>query len=70
VAPLPGTVARVRVAVGDQVTAGDALVAIEAMKMEHEIRSPASGIVAELHVAPGDQVEAGRLLAVVDDKEG
>ncbi len=70
VAPLPGTVARVRVAVGDQVTAGDALVAIEAMKMEHEIRAPATGVVAELHVAPGDQVEAGRLLAVVDDKEG
>ncbi|MGA2520310.1 MAG: biotin carboxylase N-terminal domain-containing protein [Acidimicrobiales bacterium] len=66
VAPLPGTVVKVTVAVGDTVAAGDTLVAIEAMKMEHEVRAPSAGRVTELHVAAGEQVEAGRLLAVVD----
>jgi len=68
VAPLPGTVVKVAVAAGDLVAAGDTLVAIEAMKMEHEVRAPAAGTVAEVHVAPGDQVEAGRLLVVVHEE--
>jgi acetyl/propionyl-CoA carboxylase alpha subunit len=67
VAPLPGTVVKVAVEVGDAVAAGDTLVAIEAMKMEHEVRAPSAGTVAEVHVAPGEQVEAGRLLVVVDE---
>jgi len=67
VAPLPGTVVKVRVAVGDTVAAGDTLVTIEAMKMEHEVRAPADGRVAEVDVAAGDQVEAGRVLVVVED---
>ena len=66
VAPLPGTVVKVAVAVGDPVTAGDTLVAIEAMKMEHEVRAPSDGTVTEVHVAAGEQVEAGRLLVVID----
>jgi len=66
VAPLPGTVVKVAVAVGDPVTAGDTLVAIEAMKMEHEVRAPSEGTVTEVHVTAGEQVEAGRLLVVVD----
>ncbi len=73
VAPLPGTVVKVGVAVGDLVAAGDTLVAIEAMKMEHEVRATVDGTVAEVHVAPGDQVEAGRLLVVIhepDDEPG
>jgi propionyl-CoA carboxylase alpha chain len=65
VAPLPGTVVKVAVAVGDPVNAGDTLVAIEAMKMEHEVRAPAEGTVTEVHVTAGEQVEAGRLLVVV-----
>ena len=68
VAPLPGTVVKVHVAAGDLVAAGDTLLAIEAMKMEHEIRAPAAGRVREVDVAAGDQVEAGRLLAVVDEE--
>jgi propionyl-CoA carboxylase alpha chain len=67
VAPLPGTVVRVHVAAGDQVAAGDTLLAIEAMKMEHEIRAGHGGIVAEIAVVAGDQVEAGRLLVVIND---
>jgi propionyl-CoA carboxylase alpha chain len=72
VAPLPGTVVKVAVAAGDPVSAGDTLVAIEAMKMEHEVRSPSDGIVTEVHVAAGEQVDAGRLLVVIDgpDRNG
>jgi propionyl-CoA carboxylase alpha chain len=66
-APLPGTVVKVAVARGDLVAAGDTLVAIEAMKMEHEVRAPTGGTVAEVHVYEGDQVEAGRLLVVIDE---
>ncbi|HLN41788.1 MAG TPA: biotin carboxylase N-terminal domain-containing protein [Acidimicrobiales bacterium] len=66
VAPLPGTVVKVAVAAGDLVAAGDTLVAIEAMKMEHEVRAPSEGTVTEVHVTAGEQVEAGRLLVVVD----
>jgi acetyl/propionyl-CoA carboxylase alpha subunit len=70
VAPLPGTVVKVSVAVGDRVGAGDALIAIEAMKMEHEVRAVTAGTVSEVHVAAGEQVEAGRLLVVIDSEDG
>jgi acetyl/propionyl-CoA carboxylase alpha subunit len=56
--PVPGTVTHVAVAPGDAVEAGDALVVLEAMKMEHTIRADADGVVAEVHVAVGQSVEA------------
>ena len=68
VAPLPGTVVKVHVAAGDSVKAGDTLLAIEAMKMEHEVLAPVSGTVAEVHVSGGEQVDAGRLLVVVHEE--
>jgi propionyl-CoA carboxylase alpha chain len=68
-APMPGTVVRLGVAVGDQVAAGQALLWLEAMKMEHVISAPAAGIVAELPVAAGQQVEVGSVLAVVKPEE-
>jgi biotin carboxyl carrier protein len=61
-------VVKVHVAAGDLVAAGDTLLAIEAMKMEHEVRAPSAGRVREVDVAAGDQVEAGRLLVVVDEE--
>ena len=67
VAPLPGTIVRVMVEPGDTVSAGDVLVAIEAMKMEHEVHAGHGGVVAEIAVSKGDQVESGRLLVVVKD---
>ncbi len=61
-APMPGVVLSVRAAVGDTVTAGQTLVVLEAMKMEHHINAPADGVVAELPVAEGDQVDNGAVL--------
>ena len=66
-APMPGNVVRVDVAVGDAVRAGQPLLALEAMKMEHEIVAPADGRVAELPVAVGMQVDAGTLLAAIEE---
>jgi len=63
--PLPGTVVRVDVALGDAVRAGDPLVVLEAMKMEHTIRAPHDGVVTELDVSVGSQVETGAVLVVV-----
>jgi propionyl-CoA carboxylase alpha chain len=68
-APMPGTVARLGVATGDPVLAGQPLLWLEAMKMEHVISAPAAGIVAELPVAVGQQVEVGSVLAVVKPEE-
>jgi propionyl-CoA carboxylase alpha chain len=68
-APMPGTVVRMAVALGDRVTAGQPLLWLEAMKMQHRIDAPADGVVTELGVATGDQVEVGRVLAVVSAEE-
>jgi propionyl-CoA carboxylase alpha chain len=67
-APLPGVVADVRVAPGDRVEAGDVLLVLVAMKMEHAVRAPAAGKVAELRARVGDQVEAGHVLAVIEEE--
>ena len=50
VAPMPGKVIRVLVNAGDEVAAGQALLIIEAMKMEHQVVSPTTGVVAEVFV--------------------
>lgn len=65
-APMPGSVVRLSVAVGDRVEAGQVLVVLEAMKMEHAVHAGATGMVVEIDVAEGDQVETGRVLAVVE----
>ncbi len=69
-APMPGGVVRVAVAAGDRVEAGQVLVVLEAMKMEHTVHAGASGTVAEVDVTEGDQVETGRLLVVVEPDAG
>ncbi len=68
-APMPGTVVRTGATVGDRVAAGQPLLWLEAMKMEHTIFAPVAGIVAELPVAAGQQVEVGSVLAVVKPEE-
>ncbi|MEU9085732.1 biotin carboxylase N-terminal domain-containing protein [Streptomyces sp. NPDC048357] len=72
-APMPGTVTVVKVAVGDKVTAGQSLLVVEAMKMEHVISAPHAGTVTELDVTPGTTVAMDQVLAVVtpdEDEEG
>ena len=69
IAPMQGTVGSVEVSLGQEVLAGDLLLVMEAMKMEHEIRAPASGVVARLAVAAGDTVWDGHVLAVIDERE-
>lgn len=68
-APMPGTVTVVKVAVGDEVTAGQSLLVVEAMKMEHVISAPHAGTVSELDVTPGSTVAMDQVLAVVTPAE-
>jgi 3-methylcrotonyl-CoA carboxylase alpha subunit len=64
--PMPGVVTRVLVAAGDQVTKGQPLVAIEAMKMEHVIRSPGSGRIKSVLTRPGEMVNGGVALVEIE----
>jgi biotin carboxyl carrier protein len=66
---MPGGVVRVLAAAGDTVTAGQPLVVLEAMKMEHTIAAPVGGTVAGVSVVPGDQVDTGQVLVVVEGDE-
>jgi len=64
-APLPGAVGRVLVVPGQRVDAGELLMTLEAMKLEHPVQAPAAGVVAELPVSAGAQVTTGTVLAVL-----
>jgi propionyl-CoA carboxylase alpha chain len=64
-APMPGSVVRLAVALGDSVTAGQPVLWLEAMKMQHQINAPTDGVIAELPVTQGQQVDVGAVLAVV-----
>jgi len=66
IAPMPGKVIELRVAEGDTVQAGQVLLIMEAMKMEHTVTAPHDGSVTTVSVAAGDQVDADALLAVVE----
>jgi propionyl-CoA carboxylase alpha chain len=70
VAPMPGAVTAVHVAVGDHVEAGQTLLVLEAMKMQHPVVATATGVVRSLDVVPGAQVDAGTVLAVIEQEEG
>jgi acetyl-CoA carboxylase biotin carboxylase subunit len=67
VAPMPGKVVKVLVEAGTQVPAGAALVVLEAMKMEHTVRTQVAGTVSEIYVKIGQQVDGDHLLAVVSE---
>ncbi|QCI94461.1 acetyl/propionyl/methylcrotonyl-CoA carboxylase subunit alpha [Novosphingobium sp. EMRT-2] len=69
-APMPGKVISVDVAVGDTVAKGQKLLVLEAMKMEHALTAPFDGTVAELTVSAGAQVQVEALLVRVDKEEG
>jgi propionyl-CoA carboxylase alpha chain len=67
--PVPGRVVRLLVEAGATVAAGDPLLIVEAMKMEHEIVAPHAGPLIELRVGEGAQVETGTVLAVIGDED-
>ncbi|WP_375497346.1 acetyl/propionyl/methylcrotonyl-CoA carboxylase subunit alpha [uncultured Jatrophihabitans sp.] len=66
-APMPGSIAQVAVAVGDHVFAGQPILWLEAMKMRHQVNAPADGVVTELPVGVGQQIDIGAVLAVVTE---
>jgi biotin carboxyl carrier protein len=63
---MPGKVVRITAMVGSEVEAGQAVIVIEAMKMQNELKSPRKGILKKLSVAEGAAVEAGQVLAEVE----
>jgi len=70
IAPMPGLIVRVHVAAGDTVQAGQGVVVMEAMKMENELRAPASGVVKAIHATPGVAVEKGSVLVEFEPQAG
>lgn len=67
-APMPGSVVRLGVAgVGDAVAAGQPILWLEAMKMEHQVSAPVAGVLSALPVSVGSQVDVGTVLAVVEE---
>ncbi len=69
VAPMPGQVLKIHVAVGAAVNTDHPVITLEAMKMEHAVESPRAGRLTELVVAEGDQVTRGQTLGIVDDAD-
>ncbi|GLP73914.1 acetyl/propionyl-CoA carboxylase subunit alpha [Mycobacterium antarcticum] len=69
-APMPGAVTTIAASVGDRVTTGQALIWLEAMKMEHTIAAPTDGVLAELNVTAGQQVDVGFVMARIEKPEG
>ncbi|MBO0843371.1 MAG: biotin/lipoyl-binding protein, partial [Nocardioides sp.] len=68
-APMPGSVVAVHAEEGEYVTAGQRLLVLEAMKMQHTISAPADGVLTKVNVKAGSQVGAGEVLAVVEESE-
>ena len=68
VAPMPGKVIQVVVAAGDRVRKGDALIVVEAMKMEQTVQAPQDGKIEEVAVSVGDQVEGGAVLVRFEEE--
>ena len=64
--PMPGLILRVEKNIGDEVRQGEAIVLLEAMKMENEIRSPADGVISEILISEGKSVEKNQVLIVID----
>lgn len=65
-APIPGVILSIAVKVGDTVEVGDAILILEAMKMENEIHSSVDGTVREIRVSEGDRVNKGEILVVIE----
>ena len=68
-APMPGRIISVQVSAGEQVSEGQTLVVMEAMKMEISLKAPTTGVVASVAVAEGDFVEAGADVVELDSAD-
>ena len=66
VSAMPGKVVRVLLAPGSEVEAGQAVLVVEAMKMQNELKSPKKGVVQKIVVSEGTAVNAGDVLAIVE----
>ncbi len=66
IAPMPGKIVRILVAVGDEVTAGQGIIVMEAMKMQNEMKSPKDGKVQKILTSEGSTVNPGDTLAVIE----
>ena len=65
-APMPGKVVKVNVSVGQAVKRGEAVLILEAMKMENDIVAPQDGTIASINVSNGDAVESGAVLVTMN----
>ena len=68
VSPMPGKVVELKVKQGDRVKAGDNLLMIEAMKMNHIVKANEEGVIAELFVQENDQLDYGAVLMIIEPK--
>ena len=66
---MPGLVKQVNIAANQKVSEGDALIVLEAMKMEHTLTAPRDGVIKELNVSAGDQVEDGTILIALKEAD-
>ncbi|WP_415847261.1 acetyl-CoA carboxylase biotin carboxyl carrier protein subunit [Tsukamurella strandjordii] len=66
---MPGVITRIGAAVGDTVTAGQPVLWMEAMKMEHAISAPAEGVLTTIAVEVGQNIDAGAVVAVLEEQE-
>jgi len=69
-APMPGSVVRIMVKIGEKVEAGDTVLIVEAMKMENEVHTPITGVVEKIYVSEGDNVNPDEVLVQVRDITG
>lgn len=65
-ASMPGKIVRVLARAGDEITTGQGILVIEAMKMQNEVRSPRAGVLKQLAVQEGTNVNAGQILAIIE----
>jgi len=70
IAPMPGLVKQVNISAGQSVQEGDALIVLEAMKMEHTLTAPRDGSIKQLNVVAGSQVEDGTILIALEEADG
>lgn len=65
-APMPGMILKIRKSAGEQILQGESILILEAMKMENDLKAPASGILKKVYVTEGTAVEKGAKLFSIE----